>query len=401
MTKENVELMSVLGNMLESHQGEQLREMLARMLVEVMNTEVEQMCGASYGARSGERQNQRNGYRPRPFETRLGSLELQIPKLRSGSYFPSFLEPRRRWEKAFVNVVAEAYVKGVSTRSVEDLVRAMGAQGMSKSEVSRMAKSLDEDVEAFRSRPLGDRAFPYLWLDAIYVKVRENKRSVSRAVLVAIAVNEDGEREVIGVDIAEAEMESSWRAFLRGLVKRGLRGVQLAISDAHEGLRAAITAVLNGVTWQRCYVHFIRNVMDKVPKSAQDFVKAALRTAFKQESPEAAHEAMQKAIEVTEAKWPRAADCIREAEADVLAYLHFPREHHRQLRSTNPLERLNKEIRRRVRVVGIFPNRASVLRLVGMLLVEQDDEWRVGRRYFSTASMAQLERPVQLEDHAA
>ena len=282
MTTRNVDLLTELGNVLEGGRGDVLREMLSTVLHAVMAAEVEAACGAEYGQRSDGRTNHRNGYRARPFETRVGSMDLQVPKLRKGTYFPSFLEPRRRWEKAFVNVVAEAYVEGVSTRSVEDLIEAMGAKGVSKSEVSRMAAVLDDQVTAFRARPLGERAMPYVWLDAMYVKVRENGRVVSRAVMLAIAVNEDGEREVLGVDVADKEMESSWRTFLRSLVTRGLRGVQLVISDAHEGLRAAIRAVFNGVTWQRCYVHFIRNVLDKTPKSAQGFVAAALRNVFAQ-----------------------------------------------------------------------------------------------------------------------
>lgn len=394
MTESNVELLSVLGKALESEHGDVLRELLATQLQQVMNAEVTSLCGADYGAR-GDRQNRRNGYRPRALETRLGTLDLSVPKLREGSYYPSFLEPRRRWEKAFVNVVCEAYIKGVSTRRVEDLVEAMGAKGMSKSEVSRMAKTLDDQVASFRERPLGERAFPYVWLDAMYIKVRE-PRVVSRAVLIAIGVNEDGEREVLGVQVAEKEMESSWRAFLRDLVNRGLRGVQLVISDAHEGLKKAIPAVINGTSWQRCYVHFIRNVMDKVPKSASDFVAAVLRSVFKQETLEDAQRAYDKAVETLEEKWPRAAEVMREAEEDVLAYYAFPKSHWRQIRSTNPLERLNKEIRRRVRVVGIFPNQDAVIRLVGMLLIEQDDDWKVGRRYFSLASMNALKHNLPM-----
>ena len=404
MTKRNVDLLTELGNALEATHGDVLRDMLAETLAAFMDAEANRLCGAAYGSRSSDRVNRRNGYRSRPLETRLGSLELRVPKLRQGSYLPSFVEPRRRWEKAFVNVVSEAYVQGVSTRSVESLVEAMGARGMSKSEVSRMASVLDEQVEEFRQRPLGERAMPYVWFDALYVKVREGGRVVSRAVLVAIGVNEDGEREVLGVNVAEKELESSWREFMRDLVTRGLRGVQLAISDAHEGLRQAIRAVFNGVSWQRCYVHFIRNVLETVPKSAQGFVAAALRNVFQQTSVEHAREAMGKAITAMQEKWPKAARVAENAEDDVLAYFAFPQAHWRQIRSTNPLERLNKELRRRVRVVGIFPTRASVLRLVGMLLVEQDDEWKVGsRRYFSASSMAALmaTTSLALEDRDA
>jgi len=394
MTLQKVELVNLIGKLLASEQGGVLVEVLASALADVMEAEVDSVCNARYGSRSPERANQRNGYRERALETRLGTVNLRIPKVRAGSYFPSFLEPRRRWEQAFVNVVSEAYVLGVSTRSVEQLVEAMGAKGMSKSEVSRMAKSLDEQVKTFRERPLGDKAYPYVWFDALYVKVREEGRVVSRAVLVAIGVDDEGNRSVLGVSIAEKEMESSWRAFMRSLVARGLRGVQLAISDAHEGLRNAICAVLNGVTWQRCYVHFLRNVLDKVPKSAQGLVAAALRNVFQQTSEEHAREAMDKALETIDAKWPRASEVIRGAEDDVLAYFQFPQAHWRQIRSTNPLERLNKELRRRIRVVGIFPNRDSVIRLLAMMLLEQDDEWQVGRRYFSASSMAELARPA-------
>lgn len=390
MTMRNVDLVTQLGNALEGQHGDVLREMLAQALAAFMEAEVNALCGADYGERSPERKNSRNGYRERPFDTRLGTIDLKVPRVRQESYLPSFISPRRRWEQAFVNVVSEAYVQGVSTRSVENLVEAMGAKGMSRSEVSRMSAVLDEQVKVFRERPLGDRAMPYVWIDAMYVKVRENGRVVSRAVLIATGVNEEGEREVLGVAVAEKELESSWREFLRSLVRRGLRGVQLVISDAHEGLRKAVRAVFNGVTWQRCYVHFIRNVLDKIPKSAQGLVAATLRNVFHQTSLEHAKEAMGKAIEIMEDKWESAAQVARDAEEDVLAYFTFPQAHWRQIRSTNPLERLNKELRRRERVVGIFPTRESVLRLLGMMLLEQDDEWKVGRRYFAASTMAQL-----------
>ncbi|HJN77852.1 MAG TPA: IS256 family transposase [Myxococcota bacterium] len=369
-----------------------LLELLSTTLHLLMDAEVDARCGAGYGERSPDRVNSRNGSRDRLMETTLGSVDLAIPKLRKDSYFPSFLTPRRRWEQAFVNVVATAYVEGVSTRAMDNLVQAMGIQGVSRSEVSRMAKSLDEQVEAFRNRPLDDKAYPYVWLDAMYVKVRIDKRVRSRAVFVAIGVNEDGEREVLAVDIARKEMESSWRDFLRDLVdRRKLHGVRCVMSDAHEGLRKAITAVFNDVTWQRCYVHFMRNVLDKVSKTAQPLVKGALRNIFHQTSREAASEALGKAVELLEEKHTAAAELLLDAEDDVLAYFAFPQDHWRQIRSTNPLERLNKELRRRVRAVGLFPDEASVLRLLGSILVEQDDEWRVAsRRYFSVSSMAQL-----------
>ena len=388
----STEKMTLLASALADGGKNGLLELLSTTLHLLMDAEVDARCGATYGERSTDRINSRNGSRERLMETTLGSVDLAIPKLRKDSYFPSFLTPRRRWEQAFVNVVATAYVEGVSTRAMDNLVQAMGIEGMSRSEVSRMAKSLDEGVEAFRERPLDEKAYPYVWLDAMYVKVRINKRVRSRAVFVAIGVNEDGEREVLAVDVARKEMESSWRDFLRELVdKRKLRGVRCVMSDAHEGLRKAISAVFNDVTWQRCYVHFMRNVLDKVSKTAQPLVKGALRNIFHQTSREAASEALAKAVELLEEKHPAAAELLLDAEDDVLAYFAFPQDHWRQIRSTNPLERLNKELRRRVRAVGLFPDEASVLRLLGSILVEQDDEWRVAtRRYFSASSMAQL-----------
>jgi putative transposase len=362
---------------------------LYEALVRFMDAEVGVLCQAGYGERAKERVTSRNGYRERPFETRLGSLELKIPKLRQGSYLPSFLEPRRRWEKAFVNVVSEAYVKGVSTRKVEDLVEAMGAKGMSRSEVSRMAKVLDEQVDEFRSRTL-EEEFPYLWLDALYIKVREGTRVVSKAVLVAYGVNQKGEREVIGLGLAYGEMYSSWKSFLEGLLKRGLRGTRLVISDSHTGLKKAIQDTLVGTTWQRCTVHFMRNVLSAVGKTAQGFVAAALKTIFSQTNLKDAKQALSRAVDLLEEKYPAAAEVLVEAEEDVLAYMSFPEKHWRQIHSNNPLERLNKEIRRRTNVVGIFPTNESAIRLIGMLLVEQNDEWAVGRRYFSLESMKLL-----------
>jgi transposase-like protein len=384
----DVEDIQALGKVLVNHHRDFLLELVVQALQQVMESEVTALTGAAKGARSEDRLTHRNGYRPRSLETRLGTADLAIPKLRKGSYLPSFIEPRRRWEKAFVNVVSEAYVLGVSTRKVEDLVAAMGAQGMSKSEVSRMARHLDAQVRQFRERPLGARSYPYVWLDALYVKVRDNGHVVSKAVLVAYGVSDLGEREVLGIHVALSEMEASWRVFLEDLVKRGLRGVQLVISDAHSGLRAAIRTVLNGTTWQRCIVHFLRNVLSKIPRNAQDLISATVRNVFRQPTPGDAKAAVGKAIELLQTKWPAAAELLGNAEEDVLAYMRFPDQHWRQIKSTNPLERLNREIRRRTDVVGIFPNDASILRLVTMLLVEQNDEWAVGRRYFSFASMA-------------
>ena len=387
----DVEDLQALGKVLVDQHPDFLLHLLTTALRDVMEAEVTAMTQAPLGTRSPDRQAQRNGYRDRDLQTRMGTVPLRIPKLRTGSYFPGFLEPRRRVEKAFVNVVSEAYVLGVSTRKVEQLVESMGAQGISRSEVSRMAQALDTQVQQFRERPLGELRYPYLWLDAVYIKVRSNGRIVSKAVLVAYGVTEKGDREVLGVQVAQSEMEASWRRFLEDLVRRGLRGTQLVISDAHSGLRAAIRSVLNGVTWQRCSVHFLRNVLSHLPRKAHSLVSAALRNIFRQPSLEAARDAVTRAIELLEPKWSEAAELLRQAEEDVLAYMHFPEPHWRQIKSTNPLERLNKEIRRRTNVVGIFPNDPSVLRLVTMLLVEQNDEWAVAaRRYFSLESMASV-----------
>lgn len=404
-SKRTVDLMTQLGNILEGQHGDVMRAALSAFLHELMDADAERLCGAAYGERTADRVNARNGVRERDLETRVGTIPLGIPKLRKGSYLPPFLTPRRRWEQAFTNVVAESFVLGVSTRKVEDLVEAMGATGMSKSEVSRMAAVLDDQVKEFRARTF-DKAFPYVWLDAIYVKVREGGRGVSKAVLIATGVNADGEREVLGMQVADNEMTAAWRSFLAGLVERGLTGVRMVVSDAHPGLRAAIRSVLNGTTWQRCYVHFVRELLGRIPKASAGLVAAALRNVFQQTSREHAHDAMTKVIETLASKWPQVAELVREAEDDLLAYFDFPEAHWRQIRSTNPIERLNKELRRRTRVVGIFPSSASVLRLVGMLLVEQHDEWTAfGRRYFSEASMRALLEPTAvaaLEDrHAA
>jgi transposase-like protein len=393
MTKTTVDAIETASNVIQTSHAGVLLQTLLRALTTVMESEVGALCGAGYGERSDERANLRNGYRERPLETRMGTLELKIPKLREGSYFPSFLEPRRRWEQAFVSVVSEAYVQGVSTRKVDALVQAMGAGGMSKSEVSRLCATLDQEVQAFRKRKL-DKAYPYLWLDALYLKVRDGQHVVSKATLVAYGVSETGEREVIGVEVADGEMEDAWRSFLGDLVSRGLRGVRLVISDAHAGLVKGVRGVLNGAAWQRCTVHFARNVLCRVPKAAQGIVAAALKGIFSQPSQTEAQKALRKAVELLRPKYPAAAAVIEEAEADVLSYMSFPDKHWRQIHSTNPLERQNREIRRRTDVVGIFPNRASALRLVTMLLIEQNDDWAVNRRYFSLESMELLKAPL-------
>lgn len=364
-----------------------LREGVRVLAEAVMALEVEQHLGAAWHERTPDRSGQRNGTRERAWDTRVGTIDLRVPRVRDGRYFPSLLEPRTRGERALVAVVQEAYVGGVSTRRVDGLVKALGLEGISKSQVSRLCAELDEEVARFRSRALGE-AYPYLWLDATFVKVREAGRVVSQAVVVAIGVTARGVREVLGVDIGPSEDGGFWLRFLRSLMARGLQGVRLVTSDAHEGLRQAIGAVLHGASWQRCRVHFVRNALALVPKGMQALVAATLRTVFAQPTAEQAREQWRRVADGFRDRWPRLAALMDDAESDVLAYLAFPREHWRQIWSTNPLERLNKELKRRTDVVGIFPNPAATLRLVGALLAEQHDEWQVGRRYFSAETMA-------------
>ena len=372
--------------------GEDVLREGVRVLAEaVMDLEVEQHLGAGWHERTPARSGQRNGYRERSWDTRVGTIALQVPRVRDGSYFPSLLEPRTRAERALVAVVQEAYVEGVSTRRVDDLVKTLGLDGISKSQVSRLCAALDAEVERFRTRPLA-ATYPYLWVDATFVKGRLDGRVVSLTVVVAVGVRADGVREVLGVDIGPSEEGTFWLAFLRGLVARGLAGVQLVTSDAHEGLRQAIGAVLHGASWQRCRVHFLRNALALVPKAAQQLVAATIRTVFAQPTPEAARAQWRQVADSFRPRFPRLADLMDAAEADVLAYLAFPAAHWRQIWSTNPLERLHKEVKRRTDVIGIFPNPPAVIRLVGALLAEQHDEWQVGRRYFSAESMALLRR---------
>ena len=376
----------------EEAEGDWLREAVRGMVQELMEAEVSSRIGAGRFERSEERTTQRNGYRSRPWDTRLGSMELAIPKLRTGSYFPSFLEPRRRAEQALVAVVAEAYVQGVSTRKVEALVQSLGIDSLSKSEVSRLCASLDEQVTAFRTRRL-DAEYPYLWLDARYEHVREDGRVQSMAVVVAYGVRADGVRDVLGVAVEVQEDVDRWRAFLQDLVARGVRGVRLVVSDAHPGLKQAIRKVFVGASWQRCRVHFLRNVLSQVPKTAQAMVAATVRTIFEQTSRQAAQTQLQHVTGLLAGRFPRVVRLLAEAEEEIFTFYDFPLAHRRQIYSTNPLERLNKELKRRSAVVGIFPNRAAVLRLLGAVLAEQSDEWRVGRHYFSEVSMRQLIEP--------
>jgi transposase-like protein len=365
-----------------------LREMIGFVANRMMAMEAEDLTGAGYGERSLARVNQRNGYRERAWETRAGTVDLAIPKLRKGSYFPTFLEPRRAAEKALVAVIQEAYVQGVSTRSVDDLVKAMGMTGISKSQVSRLCAEIDERVNTFLERPI-EGSWPYLWIDATYVKVREAGRIVSVAVIIAVAVNTDGRREVLGMEVGPSEAEPFWTKFLRSLTRLGLRGVKLVISDAHEGLKAAAAKVLNS-TWQRCRVHFMRNALAHVGAKQRQMVAAAIRTAFTQETQKAASTEWRAVAGRLRGRFPKLAELMDEAEDDVLAHMSFPKEHWPQIHSTNPLERLNGEIKRRTDVVAIFPNEAAIVRLVGALLLEQNDEWAVQRRYMSLETLEGL-----------
>jgi len=360
-------------------QDDVVRELLGHVVDRLMEFEIDQRCGAERNERTDDRINSRNGYRDRLWETRAGSIDLKIPKLRRGSYFPGFLEPRRTAEKALVAVVQEAYIQGVSTRSVDELVKAMGMTGISKSQVSRLCSEIDERVGAFLNRPIeGD--WPYLWIDATYVKVRQAGRIVSAAVIIAVGVNSDGIREVLGVAVGPSEAEPFWTDFLRSLARRGLRGVKLVISDAHLGLKAAIAKVFK-TTWQRCRVHFVRNALAYASKGQRQMVLALINTVFAQESGDAARTQWDVVADQLRTKFPKLGKMLDETKTDVLAFMDFPKAHRTQIASTNPLERVNAEIKRRTDVVGIFPNDAAIVRLIGALLLEQNDEWQLQRRY--------------------
>ncbi len=400
MTEDRMALLETVRKAIADGDGDFLREGVRVLAQAVMEAEVSDLTGVAKGERDPERRlTQRNGYRGRRWDTRVGTLALSIPRVRDGSYFPSLLEPRRRAERALLAVVQEAYVLGVSTRRVEDLVETLGIAGISKSEVSRMCTALDAEVSAFRSRSLAGEQYPYLWLDATYVKVREAGRVVSMAALVATGVAASGERRILGLELAAGNDEgSAWPAFIAGLIERGLTGVRLVISDDHRGLVKAVHEQLLGAAWQRCRVHFTRNAQDLVPRSARSMVATVIRSIFEQPDEAQARAQLRRVVDGLRSRFGAVAELLVGAEADLLVHFTFPEAHRRQIRSTNPLERHNKEIKRRTAVVGIFPTRASLIRLVGMVLAEQDDEWQDGRRYFRPESMTIIDAVIDGEE---
>jgi putative transposase len=388
MTEDRLPLAELLQ---KAGEGDFLRAVAEAVLQILMESDAEGLIGAGRHERSPERLNYRNGYRDRTLDTRLGQLQLRVPKLRQGSYFPPFLEPRKMTEKALVAVIQEAWIGGVSTRRVDDLVQAMGLSGISKSQVSRLCREIDERVNAFLERPL-EAEWPYLWLDATYLKAREGGRVVSVAAIIAVAVDTDGRREIVGLSIGPSEAETFWSTFLKSLVRRGLKGAKLVVSDAHEGLKHAIAKVL-GASWQRCRVHWMRCALAHVPKGQQTMVAAALRQAFLQADYDTARQTWRQIADQLRPRWPKLAALMDESEPDVLASMAFPVQHRTKLHSTNPLERLNKEVKRRADVVGIFPDERSIVRLIGAVLLEQNDEWQLQHRYMQVEAMAELLQP--------
>jgi putative transposase len=389
--------MDVIRKQLVDGDGDLLRELVSGVVAALMSAEADAICGATYGERSPERVNSRNGYRPRRWDTRAGTIDLEIPKLREGSYYPHWLlEPRSRSERALVSVVADLYLAGVSTRRVDKVVRQLGIQGMSKSQVSRLAGELDEIVEGFRTRPLDMGPYPYLMVDALVVKVREGGRIVNVCVCHATAVNTEGYRESLGLDIVTQEDGASWLGFLRGLVARGLSGVQLVTSDAHPGLVDAIRSTLPGASWQRCRTHFMRNLLTRVPKQAQPAVATLVRSIFAQPDHDQVDEQYQRVCAQLAERFPAAADLLEDAKPDLLSFAAYPKAVWRQIWSTNPVERLNREIRRRTDVVSIFPDRAAAIRLIGAVLAEQHEEWLTSeRRYLSLDVIVTTRRLIE------
>jgi transposase-like protein len=403
MINESMDPLAWLRKQLEADDNDLLREMVRGFAEELMGAEADAVCGAGYGEVSPDRVNRRNGYRARRWDTRVGTIDLKIPKLRAGSYFPDWLlDARTRSERAFIQVVAEAYVRGVSTRRVEGLVETLGIASLSKSQVSEMAKDLDEMVAGFRNRPLDAGPYSYLWADALTMKVREGGRIVNIACLLAVGVNCEGHREILGLDIATTEDGAGWLAFFRGLVARGLSGVQLVISDDHSGLVDAIAATVPGASWQRCRTHYLRNLLTKVPKASETMVATMVRTIFAQPDTESVWAQHRRVVDhLQEVGLVDAAEHLDQAGGDILAFTGFPKAHWKQIWSNNPQERLNKEIRRRTNVVGIFPTRGSIIRLTGALLAEQHDEWAIARRYMSLDSLAQARiRLIEPDDQA-
>lgn len=388
MVEERVGSLGWLRKRIEDADTDLLREMVKAVTEVFMSAEASAVCGAPYRQASADRVNRRNGYRERRWDTRVGTIDLAIPKLRKGSYFPEWLlAPRRRAERALMQVVTECYVRGVSTRRVDGLVRTLGLEGMSKSQVSELAKELDPVVDGFRNRPLDDGPYTFVWLDAMTQRCREGGRVVNVVTAVAVGVNHDGHREILGLDVFTSEDEAGWTTFLRGLVARGLSGVKLAISDAHSGLKAAIAAELPGCTWQRCRTHFMRNLLSKVPKHSQGLVATLVRSIFAQPTSKEVWAQHKRVCEELERRFPQTAEMLHDASEDILAFTTFPESVWRQIWSNNPQERLNREIRRRSDVVGIFPNRRAIIRLIGAVLAEYNDEWTVTRRYMSVGAL--------------
>lgn len=391
MINDRMDVNEWLRKQLEQAEPDLLREMVQTFAETLMGADADEACGAPYGTVSPERVNRRNGYRTRRWDTRVGSIDLKIPKLREGSYFPDWLlDARTRAERAFIQCVAEAYVRGVSTRRVEGLVETLGIASLSKSQVSEMARELDQVVDDFRNRPLDRGPYTYVWADALFLKVREGGRVVNVALLLAVGVNGDGHREILGLELSTAEDGAGWLSFWRSLLARGLSGVQLVISDDHQGLVEAIAATLPGASWQRCRTHYLKNLQTKVPKSTETMVGTMVRTIFAQPDPDSVWDQHRRVVDHFDSiGLTEAATHLDEAAADLLAFAGFPKEHWRQIWSNNPQERLNREIRRRSDVVGIFPTRGSVIRLIGAVMAEQDDEWAITRRYMSLESLAQ------------